>query len=188
MAPTVLGRQSGLPPGKLPSWAAAPEGLLERIEQGVDFALVNASERGTLQAPPNLRTAGGGRRLLRPARLVDFKPALLHADLGPEHLLVRDGRLAGVIDWGDARLGDPALDYAWLLNGPFADWGVDPDLRRRARFYYRLVPWFEAHYGVFTNRPAHVERGLAGVADRLGARSDRCEDGRCGRARSDERR
>jgi len=42
--------------------------------------------------------------------LVGFEPALIHADLGPEHLLVRDGRLAGVIDWGDMRLGDPALD------------------------------------------------------------------------------
>ena len=99
--------------------------------------------------------------------LVDFKPVLLHADLGPAHLLVRDGRLAGVIDWGDARVGDPALDYAWLLNGPFADWDVDRDLRRRARFYHRLGPWYEAHYGLFTNRPAHVERGLAGIRDRL---------------------
>lgn len=99
--------------------------------------------------------------------LVDFKPALLHADLGPEHLLVRDGRLAGVIDWADARLGDPALDYAWLLNGPFADWEVDSDLRRRARFYHRLAPWYEAHYGLFTNRPDHTERGLAGIRDRL---------------------
>lgn len=99
--------------------------------------------------------------------LVDFEPALLHADLGPAHLLVRDGRLAGVIDWGDARVGDPALDYAWLLNGPFADWDVDPDLRRRARFYHRLGPWYEAHYGLFTNQPAHTERGLAGIRDRL---------------------
>ena len=99
--------------------------------------------------------------------LVDFKPALLHADLGPEHLLVRDSRLVGVIDWGDARLGDPALDYAWLLNGPFPDWDVDPNLRRRARFYHRLAPWHEAHYGLFTNRPAHIERGVAGIADRL---------------------
>ena len=99
--------------------------------------------------------------------LVGFEPALLHADLGPDHLLVRDGSLRGVIDWGDARLGDPALDYAWLLNGPFADWDVDPGLRRRARFYHRLGPWYEAHYGLFTNRPAHVERGLAGIAERL---------------------
>ncbi|MGZ8793102.1 MAG: phosphotransferase [Gaiellaceae bacterium] len=99
--------------------------------------------------------------------LVDFEPALLHADLGPEHLLVRDGRLAGVIDWGDMRMGDPALDYAWLLNGPFADWDVDPALRRRARFYHRLAPWYEAHYGLFTSRPAYVERGLAGIRDRI---------------------
>jgi aminoglycoside phosphotransferase (APT) family kinase protein len=108
------------------------------------------------------------RRLFGDAEiLVDFTPALLHADLGPAHLLVHDGRLAGVIDWGDMRLGDPALDYAWLLNGPFPDWDVDPDLRRRARFYHRLGPWYEAHYGLFTNRPAHVERGLAGIRDRL---------------------
>ena len=99
--------------------------------------------------------------------LVGFEPVLLHADLGPEHLLVRDGRLVGVIDWGDTRVGDPALDYAWLLNGPFADWEVDRDLRRRARFYHRLAPWYEAHYGLFTNRPAHVERGMAGIRDRL---------------------
>jgi aminoglycoside phosphotransferase (APT) family kinase protein len=99
--------------------------------------------------------------------LVDFEPALVHADLGPDHLLVRDGRLAGVIDWSDARVGDPALDYAWLLNGPFTEWDVDPDLRRRARFYHRLGPWYEAHYGLFTNQPAHTERGLAGIRSRL---------------------
>jgi aminoglycoside phosphotransferase (APT) family kinase protein len=99
--------------------------------------------------------------------LVGFEPALVHADLGPAHLLVRDGRLAGVIDWSDVRVGDPAIDYAWVLNGPFGDWDVDPDLRRRARFYHRLGPWYEAHYGLFTSQPAHVERGLAGIGERL---------------------
>lgn len=99
--------------------------------------------------------------------LVGFQPVLVHADLGPAHLLVRDGRLVGVIDWGDTRVGDPALDYSWLLNGPFGHWDVDPDLRRRARFYHRLGPWYEAHYGLFTNQPAAVERGLAGIRDRL---------------------
>ncbi|HZB23157.1 MAG TPA: phosphotransferase [Gaiellaceae bacterium] len=96
-----------------------------------------------------------------------FEAVLLHADLGPDHLLVHEGRLAGVIDWGDARLGDPALDYAWLLNVPFPDWDVDPELRRRARVYHRLGPWYEAHYGLFTSRRGHVERGLAGIRDRL---------------------
>ena len=99
--------------------------------------------------------------------LVGFEPVLVHADLGPEHLLVRDGRLVGVIDWADARIGDPALDYAWFLNGPFSDWDVDPELRRRARFYRRLRPWYQAHYGLFTNQPAHVDRGLAAIRDGL---------------------
>jgi aminoglycoside phosphotransferase (APT) family kinase protein len=108
------------------------------------------------------------RALFAEAETLDgFEPCVIHADLGPEHLLVRDGVLHGVIDWGDARLGDPALDYAWLLNAPFPDWDVDDELRRRARFYHRLGPWHEAHYGLFTGRDAHVERGLAGIRARL---------------------
>jgi aminoglycoside phosphotransferase (APT) family kinase protein len=99
--------------------------------------------------------------------LAGFRPALTHSDLGPEHLLVRNGRLVGVIDWGDARIGDPALDYAWLLNGPFPDWEVDDELRRRALVYHRLEPWFEVHYGGFTDQPEWVRSGLDGVRSRL---------------------
>ena len=95
--------------------------------------------------------------------LAGFAPALTHSDLGPEHMLCRNGRLVGVIDWGDARVGDPALDYAWLLNGPFPHWEVDDELRRRARFYHRLAPWFGAHFDVFCGRAPE----LAGVRARL---------------------
>lgn len=99
--------------------------------------------------------------------LTGFEPALTHSDLGPSHLLVHEGRLTGVIDWGDARIGDPAIDYAWLLNGPFPNWDVDPELRRRADIYHQLGPWFEVHYGLFTEQPRWVESGLAGVRSRL---------------------
>jgi aminoglycoside phosphotransferase (APT) family kinase protein len=99
--------------------------------------------------------------------LTGFRPALVHGDLLPEHLLVRDGRLGAVIDWGDARVGDPALDYAWLLHGPFPGWDVDADLRRRARFYHRLEPWFEAHYGIVVESREHLERGLATIRESL---------------------
>jgi aminoglycoside phosphotransferase (APT) family kinase protein len=37
-------------------------------------------------------------------------PALLHGDYWPGNLLWRDGRLAAVLDWEDARLGDPLAD------------------------------------------------------------------------------
>lgn len=106
-----------------------------------------------------------------------FEPVLLHADLGPEHLLCADGRLAGVIDWGDTRIGDPALDLAWLVHGTppefvtaLAEWysgRIDERFRARALFYHRLVPWFEAHYGLFTNQPARVAPALEEIRVRL---------------------
>jgi aminoglycoside phosphotransferase (APT) family kinase protein len=99
--------------------------------------------------------------------LEGFEPAFIHADLGPEHMLVRDGRLVGVIDWGDACIGDPALDYAWLLNEPFPEWNVDEDVRRRARVYYRLAPFYSVHYGVFCNLPDYAERAVAKLRKRL---------------------
>jgi aminoglycoside phosphotransferase (APT) family kinase protein len=44
-------------------------------------------------------------------------PAWVHADLMPGNLLVRDGRLAAVIDLGTVTVGDPAIDLmpAWNL-------------------------------------------------------------------------
>jgi aminoglycoside phosphotransferase (APT) family kinase protein len=111
--------------------------------------------------------ARGEALLAEVETLTGFRPALTHSDVAPNHLLVREGTLVGVIDWGDARIGDPAIDYAWLLNGPFSNWDVDDELRRRARFYYRLAPWFDVHYGVFTDRPQWVRSGLAGIRERL---------------------
>ncbi len=145
---------SGLPVER-PDWVEAYHDQCAEFERLV-LPLLDTDER------PEARRLFGDVETL-----VDFEPALLHADVGPPHLLVHEGRLAGVIDWGDARVGDPALDYAWLLNGPFPDWEVEPELRRRARFYHRLGPWYEAHYGLFTSRPAHVECGLAGIRERL---------------------
>jgi aminoglycoside phosphotransferase (APT) family kinase protein len=99
--------------------------------------------------------------------LTGFESAFIHNDLGAPHLLVCDGKLAGVIDWGDVVVGDPARDYAWLLNVAFPEWDVPDELRRRALFYHRLTPWFEAHYGVFTNQPARVEPALRQISSTL---------------------
>ena len=40
----------------------------------------------------------------------DGAPVLVHADLHPLNLLVHNGKLAAVIDWGAFGAGDPALD------------------------------------------------------------------------------
>jgi aminoglycoside phosphotransferase (APT) family kinase protein len=73
---------------------------------------------------------------------IDAPASWLHADLHPKNLVGRDGRLVGVIDWGDLCVGDPAGDLAaaWMLFPPevHADvWaaygGAGDDLLARAR-------------------------------------------------------
>jgi aminoglycoside phosphotransferase (APT) family kinase protein len=102
----------------------------------------------------------------------------VHGDLGPAHILWSGSTVSGVIDWSDARVGDPALDFAWLLHGTgaaFADAllgaysGVEtgPAFRARALFYHRLGPWHEVLYGLQRGRPDLVASGLSGVRQRL---------------------
>ena len=45
------------------------------------------------------------------------KPTWLHGDLHPANVIVREGTLTGVIDFGDMCAGDPATDLsaAWIL-------------------------------------------------------------------------
>ncbi len=142
-------------PAPRPDWLEEYRELTDTFRRTV-LPLLDADERPRGEAV-----------LAATETLTGFEPVLTHSDLGPGHLRVRDGRLAGVIDWGDARIGDPAIDYSWLLNDPFADWEVDDELRRRAAIYYSLGPWFEVHYGLFTEEPQWVESGLAGVRERL---------------------
>ncbi|MFP5334462.1 MAG: phosphotransferase [Actinomycetes bacterium] len=50
-----------------------------------------------------------------------FQPSLVHGDLVAEHVLVADGRVVGMLDWGEARVADPADDLAWVAVGADAD-------------------------------------------------------------------
>lgn len=101
--------------------------------------------------------------------------ALVHGDLGPEHLLVDSDVVTGVIDWSDAHIGDPAIDLAWTLFGAPAEfaqalagaYGVDRGLSRRARRWHQLGPWHEVTYGIDTGQAAYVESGIRGVLSRL---------------------
>ena len=50
----------------------------------------------------------------------DGPPRWLHGDLHPANILVLDGQVSGVIDFGDITSGDPATDLAvaWMLLPP----------------------------------------------------------------------
>lgn len=49
------------------------------------------------------------------------RPVALHGDFWHGNLVARDGGLAAVVDWEDARLGDPAADLCglWYLGAEF---------------------------------------------------------------------
>lgn len=102
----------------------------------------------------------------------------LHGDLHPRNVVIRDGALVGVIDWGDLCGGDPATDLAsaWLLIDSAAGrrefltcYGGTPCLHRRA------TGW-AIHLGlalVDSNEPRHQPLGQTALArvieDSLGA-------------------
>jgi len=85
------------------------------------------------------------------------EPRLVHGDLYARHLLVdREGRVSGVIDWGDVHRGDPALDlsiaygfFPAVLRGAFEEayGGVDEATGRRARFRAILYGALLSEYG-----------------------------------------
>jgi aminoglycoside phosphotransferase (APT) family kinase protein len=63
---------------------------------------------------------------------IDIAPTWLHGDLHALNVLVKEGRLSGVIDWGDVCQGDRATDLAaiWMI---FADQRAREDVMRRCR-------------------------------------------------------
>ena len=98
---------------------------------------------------------------------------LAHADLGAEHILVHGDRISGVIDWADAAVTDPALDFARLYRdfGPaFLDdvltayGGGSPALLARTTFFARCAALEDLAYGRATGREEYsraAERSLA---------------------------
>jgi len=92
--------------------------------------------------------------------------AWIHSDLVPPNLLVKDGRLRAVIDFGATGLGDPATDLnpAWSVFGQvgrtlFRDLvGADDDTWRRGRGIAIIQAAGLVPYYVVTN-PAYSALG-----------------------------
>jgi aminoglycoside phosphotransferase (APT) family kinase protein len=119
--------------------------------------------------------------LLDDGDLWSFAPVLVHGDLGPAHVLVgAGGDLVGVIDWEEAGIGDPSVDFAWWLREmpavgtrALAAYGDAPDrhFRERADLRWALMPWHDVHHGVVSGTDAFVASGLAGARARHPAAS-----------------
>ena len=99
----------------------------------------------------------------------DYAPALIHGDLAPYHILFDGNRITGVIDFGVAGIGDPALDLGSLISSygesfvcqMGAEYLELDAVLPRARFYAQSIEiqwvllgietgesfWFTAHLG-----------------------------------------
>jgi aminoglycoside phosphotransferase (APT) family kinase protein len=64
---------------------------------------------------------------------------LLHGDFRPANVLVADGRIAALLDWELARLGDPADDLGWYLASVYAGEHFIPGRWERADFLTRYA-------------------------------------------------
>ncbi len=82
-----------------------------------------------------------------------FLPCVVHGDLARETVLTEHADVAGVLEWGEARVADPADDLAWVVAAADDDAvesvleayahtrrsPVDRDLARRARLASELA-------------------------------------------------
>ena len=134
------------------------------------------ARRATAEVVPLLpwEAVGALREAFATLREPIAHEVVIHADLGESNLLVSDGRLAGVIDWTDAHVGDPAQDLAWFVSclGPegaraalaayVPPAGVDSDaLWRRAVAHATVQPVHAVLYGLDRGDAAYAARQLA---------------------------
>ena len=96
---------------------------------------------------------------------------LTHGDPLPDHILISEdlASVCGIIDWGEAHVGDPAIDFAGLYywrGKPFVDQvrkhytGVlDSEIMDRARFIALGVGIGDVRYGLEEDLPLYFNLG-----------------------------
>jgi aminoglycoside phosphotransferase (APT) family kinase protein len=108
-----------------------------------------------------------------------FVPCVVHGDLAVENVLVEDDEVMAVLEWGEARVADPADDLAWLVAGA-GEAAVesvleayalarrqppDRDLARRARLAGELALARWLLHGVSTEDEAVVDDAVSMLTD-----------------------
>jgi aminoglycoside phosphotransferase (APT) family kinase protein len=103
---------------------------------------------------------------------------LVHGDISGMHTLVRpNGELAGVIDFGDTAIADPAIDFAGVLNHhsrallrralTYYGRPVDPEALQRAEFFIALVPLFTLRTAVLEEDEETVREAIVDLRRRV---------------------
>ena len=98
---------------------------------------------------------------------------LCHGDLGPPHLLSREGTLVGIIDFSDLQFAPAAIDFgdlltafgAKVLNRVLMEYCAQSNANfdivwAGAYAYQSLGPLFTAYHGITSNQSEFVESAL----------------------------
>lgn len=133
VTPWLKGRaaaQSPLAPSEAPRLGAALKALHVRPPQDAPYnphRSIPLSKRAETSDANLARVAAARPDLVDAAMLeawaaakaapVDLPATWIHGDLHARNVLSDEGRLSGIIDWGDAARGDPATDLygLWML-------------------------------------------------------------------------
>jgi aminoglycoside 2''-phosphotransferase len=136
------------------------------------FATVRSQMLPLFTAPEQAAIVMFWSRYLEDDTCFAFTPTLVHRDLIPEHVLCdpTTGQLTGVIDWGDAGIDDPMVDFAGLrrqLGEEFARrmltayrHPLDATFQRGMDFYAGMEPFHEIHFGQLQGDAAHLAHGV----------------------------
>ncbi|ADB52875.1 phosphotransferase [Conexibacter woesei] len=158
----------GIPEASAGDWRAQYVELYERISDGV-LPTLDPAERASIEQT--------WRTFLDDPANFAFTPTLVHGDLACEHILcdAGQGTVTGVIDWGDARLGDPAFDFVGLYaecgwdftRAVAAAYGGEPGAtwEQRVAFYTFVIPFI----GLLAGAELGDEGILAEARDGLAA-------------------
>ncbi|MEI2666934.1 phosphotransferase family protein [Rossellomorea sp. LJF3] len=104
--------------------------------------------------------------------LLDFQPVLTHGDFGASNILWDPERheISGIIDFGEAEVGDPAYDFAGLFSS-YGEHFVRRCLEMyqngdriydRMNFYRGTFALQEALHGIENDDPVAFENGVKG--------------------------
>ena len=99
------------------------------------------------------------------------EPRLVHNDLWAEHIIVDplSGSVSGIIDWGDAVISDPAVDFAGLYTWYGEEWleqvlayysgTPDTEIISRSRYLATCLAIHNITLGQDIGRPQWIEAG-----------------------------
>jgi len=169
--PVSRARELGVRPinqtAKLTGKAAAPANWRETLSDF--YELTRQQAFPLLSGELQRKLARRFERFLAEERHFTFEPVLVHADLWQDHIILKmqEQQVSGIIDFGDAGIGDPAMDV-WHSLLPYYGGKVDETFQTRHAFYRQLFPPLNALiFGQVYDDPELVEEGCQDLAVKL---------------------